>query len=59
MVPEHIVQRLARATDRQKASVGVFSDIVRGLKGLCQGVHIITIGGEKRLKTYLDAAKLS
>lgn len=58
MVPDHIVQRLARSTDRQKASVGVFSDIVKGLKDLCQGVHIITIGAEKKLKTYLDAAKL-
>jgi methylenetetrahydrofolate reductase (NADPH) len=25
---------------------------------LCQGVHIITIGGEEKLKLYLDAAKL-
>jgi 5,10-methylenetetrahydrofolate reductase len=58
MVPEWIIQKLARAPDRQKASVEIFSDIVTGLKDLCQGVHIITIGGEEKLKLYLDAAKL-
>ncbi len=58
LVPEWIIQKLARAPDRQKASVEIFSDIVSGLKDLCQGVHIITIGGEEKLKLYLDAAKL-
>jgi len=58
LVPEWIIQKLAHAADRQKASVEIFSDIVTGLKDLCQGVHIITIGGEEKLKLYLDAAKL-
>jgi len=58
MVPEWIIQKLARAPDRQKASIEIFSDIVTDLKDLCQGVHIITIGGEEKLKLYLDAAKL-
>ena len=58
LVPEWIIQKLARAPDRQKASVEIFTDIVTGLKDLCQGVHIITIGGEEKLKLYLDAAKL-
>ncbi|MEJ2166032.1 MAG: methylenetetrahydrofolate reductase [Desulfobacterales bacterium] len=58
LVPEWIIQKLARAPDRQKASIEIFSDIVTGLKDLCQGVHIITIGGEEKLKLYLDAAKL-
>ena len=58
MVPEWIIQKLARAPDRQKASIEVFSDIVTGLKDLCQGVHIITIGAEEKLDSYLDAAKL-
>jgi methylenetetrahydrofolate reductase (NADPH) len=58
LVPEWIIQKLARAPDRQKASVEIFTDIVTGLKDLCQGVHIITIGSEEKLKLYLDAAKL-
>jgi 5,10-methylenetetrahydrofolate reductase len=58
LVPEWIIQKLVRAPDKQKASVEIFTDIVTALKDLCQGVHIITIGGEEKLKLYLDAAKL-
>jgi methylenetetrahydrofolate reductase (NADH) len=58
LVPEPIIQKLAKAPDKQKASIEIFSDIVQGLKHLCQGVHIITIGGEDKLRHYLDAAKL-
>ena len=58
LVPEWIIQKLAQAPDKQKASTEIFADIVKGLKNLCQGIHIITIGGEEKLKYYLDAAKL-
>lgn len=58
MVPERLIQQLAKAPDKQKASIEIFADIVGGLKHICQGIHIITIGGEDKLKYYLDAAKL-
>jgi 5,10-methylenetetrahydrofolate reductase len=58
LVPDWIIQKLARAPDKQKASVEIFTDLVTGLKDICQGVHIITIGAEENLKAYLDAAKL-
>jgi 5,10-methylenetetrahydrofolate reductase len=58
LVPDWMIQKLARAPDKQKASIEIFTDLVNGLKDLCQGVHIITIGGEEKLKLYLDAARL-
>lgn len=58
LVPEWMIRKLASAPDKKKASIELFADIVKGLKDLCQGVHIITIGGEERLRHYLDAAKL-
>ena len=58
LVPEWVIQKMARSPDRLKASIEIFSDIVCGLKDLCQGVHIITIGGDEKLRHYLDAAKL-
>jgi methylenetetrahydrofolate reductase (NADPH) len=58
LVPDWMIKKLAKATDRQKASIEIFADIVKGLKDLCQGVHIITIGAEDKLRLYLDAAKL-
>lgn len=58
LVPEWMIQKIAKAPDRQKASIEIFTELVNGLKDLCQGIHIITIGGEEKLKYYLDAAKL-
>ena len=58
LVPEWMIQKLAKAVDKEKASIELFADTVKGLKDLCQGVHIITIGGEEKLKQYLDAAEL-
>ena len=58
LVPEWMIKKLAKAADRQATSIEIFADIVTGLKELCQGVHIITIGAEEKLRLYLDAAKL-
>lgn len=58
LVPDWIIRKLAKATDRQKASIETFVEIVTGVKDLCQGIHIITIGAEDKLRYYLDAAKL-
>lgn len=58
LVPNWIIKKLAKTTDRQKASIEIFTEIVTGLKDLCQGIHIITIGAEDKLRLYLDAAKL-
>ena len=58
LVPDWMIKKLASAPDKQKASIELFSDTVKGLKDLCQGIHIITIGGEEKLRLYLDAAKL-
>jgi len=58
LVPEWMIRKLAKAVDKEKASIELFADTVKGLKHLCQGVHIITIGGEEKLRHYLDAAEL-
>lgn len=58
LVPDWIIKKLAKTHDRQAASIEIFADLVKGLKDLCQGVHIITIGAEEQLRLYLDAANL-
>ncbi|MFO7931303.1 MAG: methylenetetrahydrofolate reductase [Thermodesulfobacteriota bacterium] len=58
LVPDWVIQKLAKAPDKDKASIELFADTVKGLKDLCDGIHIITIGGEDKLRHYLDAAKL-
>lgn len=59
LVPAPIIEKLARAPDKEKASIEIVSDLVKGLKDLCQGVHFIPIGAEDRIPKYLDAARLS
>jgi 5,10-methylenetetrahydrofolate reductase len=58
LVPDWMIKKLASAVDKQKASIELFAETVRGLKDLCEGIHIITIGAEEKLRLYLDAAKL-
>jgi methylenetetrahydrofolate reductase (NADPH) len=58
LVPDWVIRKLAKAPDKQKASIEVFTEIVSGLKDLCQGIHIITMGAEGKLRYYLDAARL-
>lgn len=58
LVPEWVIQKLLTAPDKTKASIDLFADTVKSLKDICQGVHIVTIGGEDKLAQYLNAAKL-
>ena len=58
LVPEWVVEKMEKASNKKQASIELFADLVKGLKELCQGVHIITMGGEDQLQPYLDAAGL-
>ena len=58
LVPDWVIQKLLKAPDKTKASIELFAETVNSLKDICQGVHIITIGGEDKLGDYLSAAKL-
>ena len=58
LVPDWVIKKLLRAPEKKKASIEIFSDIATGLKDLCQGIHIISIGAEEHLRDYMDAANL-
>jgi methylenetetrahydrofolate reductase (NADPH) len=58
LVPEWVIHKLDGAPDKKRASIELFADLVKGLRQLCGGIHIITLGGEDKLKPYLDAANL-
>ena len=53
-IPEADIDRLMKASDKQKASIEIAGDLVRGLKPLCQGIQIIPIGWEKQIPALLD-----
>jgi 5,10-methylenetetrahydrofolate reductase len=58
LVPKEIIQKLVKAPYKEKASIEIFTDIIKGLKDMCQGVHLIPVGWEEKLPKFLDAAKL-
>ncbi len=55
LVPEHVIQALASAPHRQQASIDLFVNLVRALKGVCDGVHIVPFGAQEKLHQYIDA----
>lgn len=58
LVPDHIIKKLAKAPNKEKASVEIFTEIINGLKDICHGVHLVPLGWEDKLSKFLDAAKL-
>lgn len=58
LVPGSMIQRLLKAPDKEKASVEIFTELIKELRGLCHGIHIVPFGAEDRLSKYLDAVKL-
>ena len=57
-VPEPLIQKMAKAEDRVKTSIEIAADLIKELKGMCQGIHIMPIGWESKVPAVLDAAKL-
>lgn len=57
-VPEGLIDEMANATDRLAKSVEICARLIREMKDLCQGVHLMPVGWEKHVPTILDAADL-
>lgn len=56
VVPDRLTQALERAEDVAEASVGLTGGIVRDVAPMCQGVHIMAIGWERRIPAVMEAA---
>ncbi len=57
-VPEELIEQMASAEDRAKTGIEIAARLIKELKGMCQGVHIMPIGWEKKVPAILDAAGL-
>ncbi len=55
-VPEELIKQMAEAEDKTKTGIEIAAKLMKELKGLCQGVHLMAIGWEKKVPTILDAA---
>ena len=57
-VPEELIDKMADAEDRTVTGIAIAADLIKGLKDICQGVHIMAIGWEKKVPAILDATGL-
>jgi len=57
-VPEDLIEEMDEATDRRQKSIEIAARLIREMKDLCQGVHIMPIGWERLVPAVLDAAGL-
>ncbi len=57
-VPESLIEEMERAEKKVPKSIEIAARLIGDMKDLCQGVHIMAIGWEKRVPAVLDAAGL-
>lgn len=57
-VPENLIQEMEAAKDKQAKSVEIAARLIRELRPLCQGIHIMPIGWDKKVPLVLDAANI-
>jgi len=57
-IPDSIIDKLMRASDKREASIEIAADLIKALRPLCQGIQIIPIGWENLVPALLDHAGL-
>lgn len=57
-VPENLIEEMDKAENRAQKSVEIAARLIKEMKPLCQGVHIMAIGWEKKVPEVLNAAGL-
>ncbi len=58
LVPDTIIEEMEKAQDRTAASISISARIIKELKPMCRGIHIMPIGWDKKVPLVLDAAGL-
>jgi methylenetetrahydrofolate reductase (NADPH) len=58
-VPEGLIDEMGKAEDKTATGLEIAARLINDLKDLCQGVHIMAIGWEKKVPEILKMAKLA
>jgi 5,10-methylenetetrahydrofolate reductase len=58
LVPEILIQELKEAENKSEASMNIAIRLVKGMKDLCDGVHIMALGWESKIPPILDTVGL-
>jgi len=59
-VPDELIQQMAAASkeDREKVGLEMAANLIKKMKPMCQGVHIMAIGWEKKVPQIMQLAGL-
>jgi 5,10-methylenetetrahydrofolate reductase len=57
-VPENLIQEMEQSKDKTATSIEIASRLIKQLKPMCQGIHIMSIGWEKMVPKVLEASGL-
>ncbi len=59
-VPEKYIKMMAEAKkeDRVKTSIKIAAELIKGMKNICQGIHIMPLGWEKYVPDVLEESGL-
>ncbi len=57
-VPEELIDELDKAENKVGKSIEIAARLIKEMKPMCQGVHIMAIGWEAKVPPVLDAAGL-
>jgi 5,10-methylenetetrahydrofolate reductase len=59
-VPDELIQKIAAAAkeDREKVGIQIAADLIKEMRPMCQGVHIMAIGWEKKVPEIMALAGL-
>jgi methylenetetrahydrofolate reductase (NADPH) len=55
-VPDELIEKMTTAEDKTQMGIAIAAELIKELKDMCQGVHIMAIGWEKKVPLVLEAA---
>lgn len=56
-VPDALIRELDAAPDRRRASAAIAARVIRAIRPMCQGAHIMAIGWEALIPEVVDASR--
>jgi len=57
-VPDDLIQEMDSTKDKSAKSIDIAARLIKELRPICQGIHIMPIGWDKKVPLVLDAAGL-
>ncbi|MCX5714843.1 MAG: methylenetetrahydrofolate reductase [Candidatus Omnitrophica bacterium] len=57
-VPDNLIKEMEETKDKSAKSIEIAARLIKELKPMCQGIHIMPIGWDKKVPLVLDAAGL-